>query len=148
MKFFALAPEVPGGFGDRTVLERDVHPPRIRYLHYVFEGWLGDQIVESFPAILVTAHLGEQLLGAGLTGIALSVIDEVETSPEFEELHGGRELPEFRRLIVSGRPFVDDFFMFDAGQGVQLTVSSRALSLLDSTFPTQLDRSEVEARVG
>lgn len=36
-----------------TIMEATVHPPRVERLHYEFEDWLGDDLVESFPSFLV-----------------------------------------------------------------------------------------------
>ncbi|CDX39985.1 hypothetical protein MPLSOD_40275 [Mesorhizobium sp. SOD10] len=52
MDHFYLEPEVSGGLGDDTVMDTGVHPPPVvARLHYEFDGWLGDVIVTSFPAI-------------------------------------------------------------------------------------------------
>jgi hypothetical protein len=52
---------------------------------------------------------------------------EITTSPTFEELHPGRQLPEFFWMKVHGRPGVDDFGM--SGDH-RLVASQRALDTL------------------
>src|SRR5580700_5627195 len=96
--YYILEPEVAGGLGPRTIMDRSVHPPRVTHLHYHFEGWLGDQLVESFPCWLVTAAVGAEIKDAGLTGAEFGDA-EVSASETFRELHPGRSLPSFRRLL-------------------------------------------------
>src|SRR6476660_8794270 len=63
-----LAPEVAGGWGERTVADTSTHPPRVTALHYQFDGWLGDELLESFPCYIVTRRLAHALTAAGLSG--------------------------------------------------------------------------------
>ena len=55
--FHTLEPEVAGGFGEQTILDNSTHPPDVKWLHYVLDGWLGDDILESFPCYIVTERL-------------------------------------------------------------------------------------------
>ena len=36
MKYFYIQPEVAGGLGKNTVMDRSVHPPIVSRLHYEF----------------------------------------------------------------------------------------------------------------
>lgn len=45
MKYFYIEPEVAGGLGRNTVMNRAVHPPVVSKLHYHFDGWLGDVLL-------------------------------------------------------------------------------------------------------
>lgn len=51
-KFYAIQPEVAGNIaeseGDLTA-----RPPLIRKLHYVFDGWLGDVLLEALCCFIV-----------------------------------------------------------------------------------------------
>lgn len=73
--FWSLEPEVAGELGDESVLDTTVHPPRVFKLQYRFIGWLGDDLLETFPCYIVTESLASALLSARLTGFEL---DEVE----------------------------------------------------------------------
>lgn len=119
-------PEVAGELGERTIMNTTVHPPEVKHLHHVFNGWLGDDLLECFPCFIVTVSLAESITSATLTGVAL---DDVETSvsSEFEEMYPGRLLPKFRWLkVVGGSP--DDDFMLDPE--CRLEVSDRCLGVL------------------
>lgn len=137
-KTYALDVEVPGGFGARTRLDSSVHPPVIHALHVVFDGWLGDQLVECFPCYLVTEQLAETLVAAGITGFRLAEV-EVETSLEFRELHSERTLPPFRWLQVTGTTNGTDVFM---APGHRLGCSQRTLDLILVTEPVALEFDE------
>jgi hypothetical protein len=124
--FFVVEPEVAGGLGPHTVMDRSVHPPLVAHLHYVLDGWLGDQIVESFPCWIVTGVLADTIRRARLSGASFEPV-EVSTSDEFDELYPGRSLPKFERIVVIGLAESDDFGI---GVDQRLVVSSAALGLL------------------
>ncbi|WP_241280098.1 hypothetical protein [Chryseobacterium cucumeris] len=42
-----IEPEVAGGLGEQSQLDNSFLPPLIKNLHYEFEGWLGNDLVES-----------------------------------------------------------------------------------------------------
>jgi hypothetical protein len=139
--FYVIEPEVPGGLGERTILDRSVHPPLISRLHYQFDGWLGDQIVTSFPAFMVTGDLATKIQRAGLTGVELADV-EISVSPEFEDLHPGATLPPFRWLKPIGVAGRDDFGL---GRDHRLVVSKKTLDLIAATKPRALDVRPYEA---
>lgn len=125
MSFFVLEPEIAGGWGDHTVADTSVFPPTVTALHYRFDGWLGDELLESFPCFIVTDRLASRLRRSGLTGFRLKPV-EVSTSEQFDELYPDRKLPEFKWLMLVGTAGVDDFGMSEAHRFV---VSERALTL-------------------
>lgn len=124
--FYRLRPEVAGGLGLRTVMDRTGDVPIVKHLHYEFDGWLGDDIVESFPIYLVTESMADILLREGLTGFSLKDV-EVTKSDEFLQLYPDRDLPGFRWLDVHRKACVDDFWL---EAPARLIVSEHALSIL------------------
>lgn len=130
MPFTILEPEVAGGWGPSTVVDRSIHPPRVQRLHYEFNGWLGDEFLESFPCFIVSAALASKLSASSLRGFGLDDV-LVTASSEFVERHPTVVLPAFRWLKITGRAGSDDF-----GLSVQnlLVVSTEALAVLE-TFP-------------
>jgi hypothetical protein len=107
MSFFVLEPEVAGGFGQRTLLQSNTHPPIVTYLHFELQGWLGDELLEVFPCYVVTESLGKRLREARLTGFEFASI-EVTQSPEADDLLPGT-LPVFVWLKINGRAGIDSF---------------------------------------
>lgn len=61
MRFLKLQPEVAGGLGAKTIMNTTVHPPSVSILEYEFDGWLGDDLLESFPCFVVSERLKNPL---------------------------------------------------------------------------------------
>jgi hypothetical protein len=125
-RFFSLEPEVAGGWGDRTVADTSVHPPVVSQLHYEFQGWLGDELVESFPCYLVTEALGVAISQAGLSGFSLASV-ETTCSSEFAELQPSTKLPPFQWLKIMGAAGQSDFGL---SSDHMLVVSERTLRVI------------------
>ncbi len=128
-QFYIVEPEVPGGLGERTVIDYSSRGTPIRSLHFVFEGWMGDELVTSTPCFLVTERLAAEIQRQGLSGVSFDSV-EVTVSPEFEELQPDCKLPVWLWLRVCGKPGEDDFALHD---DIDLVVSDRALQLLKHT---------------
>ncbi len=128
MEWSVLDPEVAGGWGERTVADTSVHPPLVAALHYQFDGWLGDELLTSFPCYIVTRTLGDKLTEARLNGFQLASV-EISVSEQFEEIYPGRRLPEFYWLQVVGSPGIDDFGI---SRRHSLVVSDRTLAVLQT----------------
>lgn len=133
-----IGPEVAGELGANTQMDVSVHPPRVSHLHYRFEGWLGDDLLESFPCYLVTERLADALRRSNLTGWSLLPV-EITTSTEFDELYPGRALPGFSWLHVADG---DGDFSLSAAH--ELLVSAQALQLLQQFNLAHADVEEVE----
>ena len=138
MKFLSLEPEVAGGTGEHTVMDVCTRPPTVTRLYYEFDGWLGDDILETFPCYIISERLKNKLATTAFTGFAIADV-EVTKSGEFEDLHPGRELPAFYWLKITGRAGVDDFGFSEKST---LIISEQVLSLLGEF---QIDNCQVEA---
>lgn len=128
MKYLYIEPEVAGGLGEHTVIDRRVHPPIIKHLHYKIEGWLGDVILESFPAFIVTEDAKKALLGIGVTGAFFDDV-EVSVTDQFEELYPDILLPSFVWLKPEGQPGRDDVGVALDGR---LVISQTVLNVLSN----------------
>jgi hypothetical protein len=127
MRYFNIEPEVAGSSeGDNSVMDRSVHPPIVSRLHYVFDGWLGDVLLTSFPCFIVTEGAKNKLMESGVTGVHFADV-EITTSELFREIYPGRKLPRFAWLQVTGRAGQDDFGLV---ANKRLVVSERALDAL------------------
>jgi hypothetical protein len=137
MKHYSLEPEVSGGWGKRTEADTTVHPPIVYKLHYQFDGWLGDSLIESFPCYLVTSDLADLIISSGFTGAEIRDT-EITISEEFIALHEDQVLPNFKWLHVIGIAGQHDFGICS---NLTLIVSDRALMLLKKK---QLDHCDIE----
>jgi len=126
VSYYFVEPEVAGGLGESTVMDRSVHPPVVSRLAYRLDGWLGDVLLESFPCFILTEDAKVALQAGGFTGVRFEPV-EISTSEEFRELSGSQMLPGFVWLVIEGMPGHDDFGL---APDHRLVVSARALGTL------------------
>ena len=105
---YILEPEVAGGWGDETEADTSCHPPKVRKLSYEFEGWLGDELLESFPCFIISQNLANLIKNSCLTGYTLEAVKIIK-SDNFLELHPDVELPHFHWFQVNGEVGLNDF---------------------------------------
>lgn len=141
MEYFVIEPEVAGGWGHRTEFTRTPGQRVIVHrLHYEFQGWLGDELLTSFPCFIVTKTLADRLVSAGLRSFELDEV-EVSCSALFLELYPTTRLPPFVWLKIAGTAGEDDFGISTAGR---LVVSERALTILQQGQLSHCSVSEFE----
>lgn len=126
--FFLIEPEVAGGLGAHTVIDRSVHPPVVQRLHFQLDGWLGDVVLESFPVFIVTEDVKRALLQIGATGVSFGGV-EVTITDQFQQLYPDRRLPAFVWLKPEGKAGHDDIAVAADGR---LIISQRVLDLLQA----------------
>lgn len=108
MILYFLEPEVSGGHGEYTIYgtEDDIATEgisgKVKYLHYEFEGWLGDDLLESTPAFIVSSILETELENSDFIGYKLEEC-LITTSDEFKEMYPNKEIPTFSRFIPLGK---------------------------------------------
>ncbi|MEY9418059.1 hypothetical protein ABIF69_004501 [Bradyrhizobium japonicum] len=149
-ELFRLSPEVAGQLGSRTIMRPCADPnavPEVERLEYVFDGWLGDDLIESFPCFIATERLASALAGEKLTGLRLEEA-QVGKSEQFRELYPRRKLPPFKWLLPLGQVrLVKSAFRQWSGedlclaQRAELVVSERALAVLRKF---QIDNCDIE----
>jgi hypothetical protein len=124
--FKIIEPEVAGGFGDESELDTTVHPPIVYKLHYEFQGWLLNDILESFPCFIVTENLKEAILKIGLAGVEFDFV-KISTSYVFKQLYPEKVLPKFSWMKIFGEAGKHDFGISDK---FRLVISEKAYDLL------------------
>ena len=108
MILYFLEPEVSGGHGEHTIYgsQADIAlegiSGKVKYLHYEFEGWLGDDLLESTPAFIVSSKLEIELENSDLRDYKLEKC-LITKSDEFKEMYPNKELPTFSRFIPLGK---------------------------------------------
>jgi len=125
--FYAVEPEVAGGLGNSTIMDRSVHPPVVHKLHFVFEGWDGDDILETFPCYIVTEKLRNSIEINNFTGYEFADVT-VDTSENFKDIYSNVKLPKFYWLKVNGIVCKDDFGI---SQDNRLVVSESFKKILE-----------------
>jgi hypothetical protein len=94
MNFYIIEPEVAGGLGENTVMDRTTHPPKVSKLHYKFDGWLGDVLLESIPCYIATKEVVQKLKIIHPTGVDCCNV-EITSSEQFHDIQPNSKLPEF-----------------------------------------------------
>lgn len=118
-------------------MDNSFFPPLIKTLHYEFDGWLGDDIIESFPCYIVMESLQKGIETENPTGISFANVI-VSKSKTFLDLYPGRVLPGFFRAKINGTPFKDDFFLTDKNT---VAISERAYFQLKKY---NIDQADIE----
>ena len=126
MKYFVVEPEVAGGFGEKTVIDRSTGTMTVIALHYEFDGWLGDELLETAPCFIATENLADKISESKLLGAEAGVV-EVSKSKEFQRADPAVVLPKFVWLKINGRAGIDDFGI---APDYSLVVSEAALNIL------------------
>ncbi len=126
MEYYLIEPEVAGGIGEHSVIDRSSGKMVVRKLHYEFDGWLGDELLESTPCFIVSERLAREIERAQLTGVGFDDV-AVTKSDQFEQIYPNRQLPKFVWLQIEGKPGHDDFGI---GKDPGLVISERALEVL------------------
>ncbi len=159
MDLYMLEPEVAGEIGENTVYDNfdDIRykgaNPEISKLHFIFSGWLGDDIIESTPCFIVTEELEKKIEESELVGYEFQNV-EISLSDEFIEMYPNRELPQFKRLIPKGSLVIEDETYtkwtgedFNLSDKFYLVVSERALNIINKFNVTNCDLYKLSLKV-
>lgn len=116
--FFNIEPEVSGAPAAGSAAGETT---------YLFDTWLGDDLVRAYPGVLVTTAVRTALLGLEApTGFEIARA-RVRSSRFFKKHSPEKLLPPFWSVEVRGRAGIDDMGLGGAGT---LVVSRRVLDLL------------------
>ncbi|SEN51560.1 hypothetical protein SAMN05192574_103396 [Mucilaginibacter gossypiicola] len=122
-----IEPEVAGGIGEETVINTKVHPPIVAKLNYKFAGWLGDDILESFPCYIVTERLKREIEFRNLKGVGFDDV-LISKSGEFDDFYPNTNLPKFYWAKINGAFENNDDFIL--GNDYRLIISDMAYETL------------------
>lgn len=131
MNFYHLSCEVPGGLGAQTVYDKSKIPWELKHLHLRFEGWLGAEILTAESAVVVSLGLS-RALGFNYSGILGYQHFFLEKTDTYTRLQSNIELPEFERILIDDKIFIDDFALGKYNDHYnQLIISETARVLLN-----------------
>ncbi len=129
MLLYFLDPEVSGGHGEKTVYGTDEDVAnegisgKVKFLHYEFEGWLGDDLLESTPAFLVSSKLENELKKSQFNDYKTEKC-LITMSDVFIELYPNKEIPSFIRFIPLGTVEIEGEY-FNNWSGHDFCLSSK-----------------------
>lgn len=124
---YRLDPQVAGELGAGTSLDTSTHPPLVRKLEYVLDLPQPDDLIQSFPAFLVSKDLGTRIKSARLTGVALTSA-RVSVSADYRAIYGDVPHPRYLWLQVDGTPSSSDLWL---DSKFRLCASDRAFKILE-----------------
>lgn len=127
MKTFVLEPEASCRLGRGTELDRSVNPPLIKKLRLDFPGWLGDDLLECFPAFVVSSRLGSAIKAAGFTGAEVKLDVPYDVDAQVPADDPVRAAGGWAQLEVTGSLGVDDFARY---RDHRLAVTSAVFDML------------------
>jgi hypothetical protein len=68
-RYFTVEPDVAAGWGEHTVFTRAPGKRTVVHkLHYQFDGWLGDELLETSPCFIVSERIARKIELAQLRG--------------------------------------------------------------------------------
>ena len=109
MKYYMIEPEVAGEIGENTIYDNydeiinQKKKPIISHLHYIFDGWLGDELLEVTPCFLISERLKKEIENHGFSGCRFADV-EVSYSDEFSvDILMSGNMVEIHRAIKDGR---------------------------------------------
>jgi hypothetical protein len=123
-----LASEVAGEIVADTILDNSVHPPIVTFLHFHFTGWLGDDILETFPCFLISERLKNSIEEQKLKGISFDSV-KITKSSDFVMTSINDHLPIFYWAKINGVLGVDDFVI---AKDFRLLVSDKAYYVISA----------------
>lgn len=115
MKNYAIIqPEVIVGLGDDTIFKESIPPlVTLEELHINLEDWLGDDLMECYPAYIITSRLKEGLENQEFTGFTITQL-KLTTSEYFENnFQLDVDLPQMYWMKINGRPGESDIVLND-----------------------------------
>lgn len=136
---YILNPEVSGQIGEKTLLNTNTHPPIVERLHFIFYGWLGDDLIECFPCFLVSEKLKILLQKTNFSGFLIKDC-ETELSEEILIMQPQIVLPKFYWLDV-GHDKNSDLFI---DESLKLQVTDAAYDLLKRVNLKYCDIQSIE----
>jgi len=107
-KLYSLTPEPGGEIGPRSIVgnrdevSRGLAFPRFDLLEYVFDCWLGDDLVGTAGNTIVTVDLANRIVAAeAFTGVDFGRVI-VSVDPHWRDFSPTLAVPAWRRLMPAG----------------------------------------------
>lgn len=134
--FWEVSPEVPGTLTDSAIVDWTCHPPVVSSVEFEFDGWMGDELITTFPVFLIGPNALGAVQSAGLGGYEIGPA-EITLSEQYREvaefLPVDEEPAGFVWFKPTGQAGRDDFGI---NEQHRMVLSDRALKVLRPLMPT------------
>lgn len=124
MKYYNIEPVADAELGEDAVIDFTQTPRKIIALHAYAFGYPESDIIQAYPAFLVTDRLKKEIESAKLTG-ALFLPCKISKSSQYDELSNSVKIPEMWCMEPTGT-LGDDIIFFSE---TRFIVSSRFLEI-------------------
>lgn len=149
-KLFLLEPEVAGGLGEQTVITNfdvlkrgNTKIPNITKLEYIFDDWLGDDLIESTPCFIVTEDLASKIKSSDLTGYSFEDV-LISKSDLFRQIHKDDiALPNFFWLKLQGSTKLDENWKVKEWSGQDFCSDERGRLIVTEKCLKTLKQSKI-----
>jgi len=135
MNYYVVDPDVAISIGENTVLDVSRHPPEVSVLHIIWEGWFGDDILQSFPVFVFTERLVQSVVESGLSGVNFQKL-QISLSDQFRIMFPDVILPKIYWAKIDGVKEKADFFI---SEEYMLVISKKALDILSNYNLERMD---------
>lgn len=150
-KFYLLEPEVSGGLGQQTViinyddLKKGLAKiPNVIQLEYVFDDWLGDDLIETTPCFIITEELSTKIKSTNLTGYSFDKV-LISKSDLFKQIHQEDfRLPDFLWLKVLGSVKLNDNWKIIQWSGQDFCSDERGRLIVTEKCLTTLTQGKMQ----
>ena len=130
--YLKIQPEVIVGLGERTEFSEIVPPFKtITNLHIMLEDWLGDDLMECFPAYIVTDNLKNALVESSYSGFQFKTMEVTQAEYFDDNFQLDKELPIFHWMVISGNIGSEDMAL---NNKKELFIRSDFLEFLNNDF--------------
>ncbi|UJP40005.1 hypothetical protein [Cellulomonas palmilytica] len=89
---YKFEPPVLGQLVKPTTFDNSTWPPTVAHVTYEFDSYRGQDVVATFPVVLVRSRLRDALVAAGLTGLSFEPV-AVTAADHYDDLSPDVALP-------------------------------------------------------
>ena len=133
MNYYITEPQVPGYLGSHTTYTSQF-PARVGDMHYVFNSWPCDDIIEAYPCFAVSDRLKAKIEEAGASGVNFLPCS-VAMSEDISDSEGAN-IPFFWRIEPTGVMRKDDVSL---DKEHRLVVSDKVKRIIEIFKPMDCD---------
>ncbi len=127
-KKYIFKADVPGEYGDNTILDDRFYPSKIYHVDYLFDRH-PDDIFKNGRRFFLLDSLYNKIIDLGLSGIDNPRLITYKMNPQFYDINPNKEIPQENYYFVDIIGNENDDFHIEYEPDFILIISERALEL-------------------
>lgn len=128
MKYYIVTPAAEAETGEEAIFSSSGHSRKIVFLHVYLVTYPESDLIQAYPAFIVTKKLRLAIESAGISG-AKFLPCKVSKDPQYDDYSYTTDLPEMFGLEPDGVENVDDIVSYNEAE---FKASDRFVRLLKS----------------